>query len=222
MRTPTAAWWSLPLERVRRPAPIDQALVDALASSQRLGMLGDRPIARGHRARRRVRRRAAPTSPARSSTSGSGGGVPGLVIARARPDLRLVLVDRRATRADHLAPARRCGSELGDRVEVVAVDARALPTSFGDRPTPSWPGASVPRRRRCAAAAPLLAPAAWSSSASRRRPDRRPLAGRRCSTRLRLRRGARRRTTGWPCSADVDVSRETRRSARFTGRRCST
>ncbi len=57
---------------------------------------------------------------------GSGGGVPGLVIARARPDLRLVLVDRRTTRADHL---RRLVSRLGaaDRVEVVAADASALP-----------------------------------------------------------------------------------------------
>src|SRR5215204_5250042 len=61
---------------------------------------------------------------------GSGGGVPGLVIAEARPDLFVVLVDRRATRTDHL---RRLVARLGwrDRVEVVTADAAALP---GRRP----------------------------------------------------------------------------------------
>ncbi len=56
---------------------------------------------------------------------GSGGGVPGLVIAEARPDLLVVLVDRRATRTDHL---RRLVARLGwrDRVEVVTADAAAL------------------------------------------------------------------------------------------------
>jgi 16S rRNA (guanine527-N7)-methyltransferase len=56
---------------------------------------------------------------------GSGGGVPGLVIARARPDLRLVLVDRRAARADHVMRlVRRLG--LQDQVEVLVADARHL------------------------------------------------------------------------------------------------
>ncbi len=57
---------------------------------------------------------------------GSGGGVPGLVIALARPDLRLVLVDRRASRTDHL---HRLVGRLGvdDRVEIVAADAVAVP-----------------------------------------------------------------------------------------------
>jgi 16S rRNA (guanine527-N7)-methyltransferase len=53
---------------------------------------------------------------------GSGGGVPGLVIAAARPDLRLVLVERRRTRADHL---RRLVSGLGctSYVSVTSDDA---------------------------------------------------------------------------------------------------
>ena len=57
---------------------------------------------------------------------GSGGGVPGLVIAWMRPDLHLVLVDRRATRTDHL---QRLVHRLGvqDRVQVLANDAAALP-----------------------------------------------------------------------------------------------
>jgi 16S rRNA (guanine527-N7)-methyltransferase len=63
---------------------------------------------------------------------GSGGGVPGLVIAWRRADLRLVLVDRRTTRTDHLRRlVTRLG--LGDRVSVLAADARELPR-FLDRP----------------------------------------------------------------------------------------
>jgi 16S rRNA (guanine527-N7)-methyltransferase len=61
---------------------------------------------------------------------GSGGGVPGLVIAWRRPDLRLILVDRRTTRTDHLRRlVIRLG--LGDRVDVLAADARELPRLLG-------------------------------------------------------------------------------------------
>ena len=61
---------------------------------------------------------------------GSGGGVPGLVIGWMRPDLHLVLVDRRATRTDHL---RRLVHRLGvqDRVDVLTTDAAALPRLLG-------------------------------------------------------------------------------------------
>jgi 16S rRNA (guanine527-N7)-methyltransferase len=63
---------------------------------------------------------------------GSGGGVPGLVIAWRRPDLQLVLVDRRATRTDHLRRlVARLG--LGTRVSVLVADARDLPQLL-DRP----------------------------------------------------------------------------------------
>ena len=57
---------------------------------------------------------------------GSGGGVPGLVIAWMRPDLRLVLVDRRATRTDHL---QRLVLRLHvqERVSVLNADVTALP-----------------------------------------------------------------------------------------------
>ena len=56
---------------------------------------------------------------------GSGGGVPGLVIAVDRPDLDVILVERRQARADHLV--RLVGRlELGDRVTVMPVDARQL------------------------------------------------------------------------------------------------
>ena len=115
--------------RGRRPRPDPAmaptpALLDALASSQRLGMLGDRPIADV------VDHAGAFVAALAASRGtvvdlGTGGGVPGLVIASARPDLRLVLVDRRATRTDHLGRlVRRLG--LADRVEVVTADAAAL------------------------------------------------------------------------------------------------
>ena len=110
-----------------RSAPLveDPALVEALAESQRLGMLSDRPIAE-------VVEHAAAFVGALDAVAGtvidlgSGGGVPGLVIARARPDLRLVLVDRRSSRTDHL---RRLVRRLGidERVEILAVDAADVP-----------------------------------------------------------------------------------------------
>lgn len=100
------------------------ALHDALASSQRIGMLGNRPV-------EEVIEHASAFVTALEGVHGvvidlgSGGGVPGLVIAAARPDLRVVLVDRRATRTDHL---RRLVARLGwrDRVEVVTADVASL------------------------------------------------------------------------------------------------
>jgi 16S rRNA (guanine527-N7)-methyltransferase len=103
----------------------DAPLRRALESSQRLGLLGAAPI---------------PEVVAHSEAFvaaldgvagtvldlGSGGGVPGLVIAWRRPDLDVVLVDRRQTRTDHL---RRLVSslELDSRVAVLTTEARALP-----------------------------------------------------------------------------------------------
>lgn len=64
---------------------------------------------------------------------GSGGGLPGLVIAVRRPDLMVTLVERRRTRADLLERAVR-GLELADRVRVSSDDAqrmaRGAPGSF--------------------------------------------------------------------------------------------
>lgn len=55
---------------------------------------------------------------------GSGGGLPGLVVAVRRPELNLVLVERRAKRADLLRYAVRA---LGlERVTVTESDAQAL------------------------------------------------------------------------------------------------
>ncbi len=66
-----------------------------------------------------------PTGASTVADLGSGGGLPGLVIAVRRPELNLVLVERRTQRADLL---RRAVSslQLGDRVVVQATDVRVL------------------------------------------------------------------------------------------------
>ena len=66
-----------------------------------------------------------PTDARTLADLGSGGGLPGLVIAVRRPDLAIVLVERRTQRADLL---RRAVSslELGSRVEVQATDVKEL------------------------------------------------------------------------------------------------
>ncbi len=108
-----------------RSADLDD-LRAALADAQRLGLLGARPIddvvehARGF-----VDALDALGPGGRVADLGSGGGVPGLVIAHDRPDLRLTLVDRRTKRTDFL---ERVVRRLGwvDRVTVVAADAVAV------------------------------------------------------------------------------------------------
>ena len=63
---------------------------------------------------------------------GAGGGLPGLVVARALPTIELVLLDRRARRTDFLERAvRRLG--LHDRVTVVIDDAAASSREVGHR-----------------------------------------------------------------------------------------
>lgn len=87
-------------------------------------MLGARPLPDvvAH-ARHFVRALAATTG--RVIDLGSGGGVPGLVVAWDRPDLRVTLVDRRSKRTDHLQ--RLTGRlQLSDRVQVVCGDVAAL------------------------------------------------------------------------------------------------
>jgi 16S rRNA (guanine527-N7)-methyltransferase len=103
----------------------DAPLRRALESSQRLGLLGAAPIPQ-------VIAHSEAFVAALGKVSGavldlgSGGGVPGLVIAWRRPDLDVLLVDRRQTRTDHL---RRLVTrlELGSRVAVLTADARELP-----------------------------------------------------------------------------------------------
>jgi 16S rRNA (guanine527-N7)-methyltransferase len=122
-------------------------LLATLRSAQRWGLLGARPVEEVvEHAREFVRALVEldatstnagvlPTSSwPRSSTVvdiGSGGGVPGLVVAHDRPDLTVTLVDRRQKCADFL---ERAVAALGlrERVTVRCCDASALIIA-GDR-----------------------------------------------------------------------------------------
>ncbi|WP_420452052.1 RsmG family class I SAM-dependent methyltransferase [Ilumatobacter sp.] len=95
-------------------------VLEVLEESRRQGFLGDRSVEQVvEHAQAFVA--ALTTVNGEVADLGSGGGVPGLVIADGRPDLRLVLVDRRRKRTDFLA---RAVSRLGwrERVEIISGD----------------------------------------------------------------------------------------------------
>lgn len=138
----------------------DGELIEALGSSQRLGFLGDLPIPEviGH-ARRFVAaiRATGHDSAVRIADIGAGGGVPGLVLAADLPEAGVTLIDRRATRTDHLARlVRRLG--LTARVDVRTVDLTVTPADLrGSFDVVTARGFGAPRVT-VAAARPLLAP----------------------------------------------------------------
>ena len=97
---------------------------EVLTTAQRVGTLGDRPIPEV------VEHAQAFVAALVDITGtvidiGTGAGVPGLVIAQERPDLTLVLADRRATRMDALQMGV---SGLGweDRITVLTCDIADL------------------------------------------------------------------------------------------------
>jgi 16S rRNA (guanine527-N7)-methyltransferase len=82
---------------------MDQALLETLRTAQRFGFFGDRPIEQAaEHSMAFVRALEQITVPVRSIDLGSGGGLPGLVIAHARPEWSVVLLDRRQKRTDFL------------------------------------------------------------------------------------------------------------------------
>ena len=101
-----------------------KTLDDVLGDAQKWGTLGRRSISEviAH-ARQFVAPLASCSGPV--IDIGTGAGVPGLIIAVDRPDLRLVLTDRRTTRMDAL---RRGVAAMGlaDRVTVVTADVEDL------------------------------------------------------------------------------------------------
>ena len=105
----------------------DEPLLAALASIQARGAIG--PVSLTDAVRHADQFVAAiPPGARRLVDLGSGGGLPGLVIAERCPHLAVTLVERRATRADLL---RRAVSGLGlsERVAVVAADVRTVVAS---------------------------------------------------------------------------------------------
>jgi 16S rRNA (guanine527-N7)-methyltransferase len=91
-------------------------LLAVLGEAQRIGALGAAPLESiiGHA---EAFADALPESTSTCIDLGTGAGVPGLVIAVARPMMRLTLVDRRAKRTDALERAIRV-LEMRDRVSV--------------------------------------------------------------------------------------------------------
>ena len=105
-------------------APEPRSLEDVLGTAQRLGTLGALPIPDviAH-SRQFVDALVGITGSVMDI--GTGAGVPGLIIAVDRPDLTLVLTDRREARMDALA---RGVTAMGirDRVTVLTSDVAAL------------------------------------------------------------------------------------------------
>lgn len=102
----------------------DTALLAALAAIQDRGAIGESSLERAIEHADHFVTNLPPDTESLADL-GSGGGLPGLVIAVRRPQVRIVLVERRATRADLL---RRAVAALGvgDHVEVLADDVQAL------------------------------------------------------------------------------------------------
>jgi 16S rRNA (guanine527-N7)-methyltransferase len=97
-------------------------LIAVLEDAQRLGFLGSRPIPEVIDHARGFVRALEQRQPIGTVLDlGSGGGVPGLVIAHDLPDVHVTLLDRRAKRTDALQRyVRRLGWH--DRVTVVCQD----------------------------------------------------------------------------------------------------
>jgi 16S rRNA (guanine527-N7)-methyltransferase len=102
----------------------DDSLEQTLTEAQRLGFLGPAPVASTiDHAHRFVA--ALPPGRHRLVDLGSGGGVPGLVLAVERPELDVVLLDASERRTTWLARAvARLG--LGERIDVVTGRAEQL------------------------------------------------------------------------------------------------
>jgi 16S rRNA (guanine527-N7)-methyltransferase len=112
-------------------------LIETLRDAQRFGFFGSAPIedAVAH-ARSFVAALADLDSGSHLADIGSGGGLPGLVIAAARPDLSVVLIDRRQKRTDFLERAvRRLGWA---RVVVWSADVEQVARSVTTGTTPAF------------------------------------------------------------------------------------
>lgn len=102
------------------PPLAHQSLLRVLAEAQRIGALGSSPLSEVISHATWFADAIDPDAKAVIDI-GSGAGIPGLIVAIARPDLRISLVDRRQGRVDGLKRAIAL-LELGDRVEAVMAD----------------------------------------------------------------------------------------------------
>lgn len=104
--------------------PDDTPLLEALERARRLGVLGPGPVAEHLRHARRFVDALVEVQGSVLDL-GSGGGLPGLVVAWDRPDLAVTLLDAQEKRVD-LLQAAVDGLELGTRVSVVQGRAEVL------------------------------------------------------------------------------------------------
>lgn len=107
------------------PHPADHdGLNRIFSAAQRIGALGSQPV-RDMISHACAFSDALPPSVRTCVDLGSGAGVPGLVIAIARPEIQITLVDRRSKRTDAL---HRAVKSLGieDRVSVVCADVESF------------------------------------------------------------------------------------------------
>jgi 16S rRNA (guanine527-N7)-methyltransferase len=116
------------------PDPTEDAtLLAALTIAQRVGVTGETDLVAAV-AHARAFVRCLEEVPTGSSLVdlGSGGGLPGIVIAHDRPDLRVTLVERRRSRADLLVRmAGRISRDRpsdGGRIRVTSEDAERIAT----------------------------------------------------------------------------------------------
>jgi 16S rRNA (guanine527-N7)-methyltransferase len=101
-----------------------RTVADVLATAQRVGTLGDRPIDEVI-AHSRQFVDALPAGVGRIIDLGTGAGVPGLVIADDVPEVHLTLVDRRQTRMDALRLAVN-GLGWENRITVLTAEVEVL------------------------------------------------------------------------------------------------
>jgi 16S rRNA (guanine527-N7)-methyltransferase len=135
--TRTAGWSSHPREHTGRSVPGSPELTETLRQAQRFGFFGAGSIEVAiARAEQYVDALADLPSGGGVLDLGAGGGLPGLVIAAARPDLTLVLLDRRQKRTDFLELAV---SRLGfTHVDVRCEDAEAMARRIEAGTTPPF------------------------------------------------------------------------------------
>lgn len=107
------------------PQPVEhEGLIRVLSAAQRIGALGAQPVADiiSHAC---AFANVLPQSVQTCVDLGSGAGVPGLVIAIARPEIRLTLVDRRSKRTDALRRAVKA-LDIEEQVSVVCADVESF------------------------------------------------------------------------------------------------
>ncbi len=103
---------------------VDHDLLETLRLAQRLGVVGSGSVIdAAEHALQYVEALAPVPAGSRLVDLGSGGGLPALVVGRSRPDLELLLIDRRQKRADFLA---RAVARLGLDGTVRCDDVRRL------------------------------------------------------------------------------------------------